>query len=249
MITTYPVKSPMAVGFVPDNGIYFRRFGTNISVGTSYITVDNIGATLPYMPSTSLKFEAVSSSVNDTAAGTGARTIEVTGVDTNWQEKLEIITLNGITPVQSVNNYFRVTKAEVLTTGTYGGANAGNILVRGTGGGTSFVQIDTSTGESFSSHFFVPLGFIGFVSGANFSTDSGKIVSLKVQARANANLVTAPFSPLELVQFYDGVTGISHFSYEVPVPINQASDLFITAKTTAGTASVSLEYWGWLIPL
>jgi hypothetical protein len=245
MITKYPGGST-TIKFIPESGEYIRRFGTNAAVGTSFVNVDNIGAVLPHMPSTSTKFEVVSTSVNDTAAGSGARTIEITGINTSWQLQVETLTMNGTTSVQSVNNYFRVTKANVITVGSYGGSNIGDILVRVTGGGTSFVQIAATKGQSFSSHFCVPLGYRGFISGSNLSTDSGKTVSLKVQSRAGANNVAAPFSAVDDIQYFDDIGGVQHFDYEIPIPLLGATDVIVTAKTKTGTASVSFEYWGWI---
>lgn len=250
MITSYPRE---AINTVPSqnrpyNSISIRRFGTNIAVGTTFVSIDNIGIATPYMPSTALKFEVVSSSANDTAVGSGARTIEVTGIDNSWNLATETINLNGVTAVQSVGTYYRVIKAEVKTVGSYGATNAGNILVRGTGGGSSFVQIDTSNGQSFASHFCVPLGYYGAITGANISTDSGKVINTKVLSRDNANNTSSLFAPTQLAQYFEGLTGVHHFDYEPPILITPCTDVWISAKVASGTAAVSAEYWGWIAP-
>lgn len=234
---------------IPTGATYLRRFGINTSIGAAYETVDSLGVVAPYMPSTPLKFEVLSSSANDTAAGSGARTVEVTGIDSNWALATEIVTLNGVTPVQSVGTYYRVSRVDVVTVGTYGGVNDGDIRARGTGGGSSFVLTNAGDSQSFSSQFCVPLGYYGAIAGANFSTDSGKIVSLKVVGRVTANAVVAPFSPIEQAQFFEGITGVEHFAYSPPILLGPATDVWLTAKTAAGTASVSVEYWGWYAPL
>ena len=133
--------------------------------------------------------------------------------------------------------------------GSYGGANAGNVLVRGTGAGSSFVQIDAGNGQSFASHFCVPLGNYGAITGANLSSDSGKAVSIKVMSRDNANNTTAPFNPIALSQYFEGISGVNHFDYDPPIYITQCTDVWIAAKVTASTAAVSVEYWGWTAPL
>ncbi len=72
--------------------------------------------------------EIASSNVNDTSAGTGARTIRIYGLDANYNYQTEDITLNGQTPVVSTKQFLRVWGAEVLTAGS-GGVNAGNIHI------------------------------------------------------------------------------------------------------------------------
>lgn len=243
------MPNPISVTEIPPNGQYIRRFGINSAVGTSYAVIDETGAAKPYMPSTPLKFEALSSSANDTAAGSGAHTILVTGIDSNWNLLSETITLNGLTPVQSVNTYYRVTKVEVMAVGSYGGTNAGTITVRGTGGGTTFVIVSPSYGQSFSSHFCVPAGFYGAIAGANLSTDSGKIVDIQVRSRDNANNTASNFHPDQIAQYFAGVTGTNHYDYTLPILVSPYTDVYITGKTASGTAVVSVEYWGYIAPL
>lgn len=72
-----------------------------------------------------------SDDANDTAAGTGARTIEVTGLTvsgSDWIETKETVTLTGLTEVSLSNDYIRVYRLRVLTAGS-GNVNAGAIYV------------------------------------------------------------------------------------------------------------------------
>lgn len=69
----------------------------------------------------------------DDAAGTGARTVEITGLKstTSTAFESETMALNGTTNVTSVNTWYRVFRVKVLTAGS-GGSNAGVITVRPT---------------------------------------------------------------------------------------------------------------------
>lgn len=71
-----------------------------------------------------------SSSTDDVSAGpgTGAHTVRVVGLDTNWQEVVQDVTMTGQTAVNLPTSLRRVYRAYVLTAGT-GGVNAGNIWV------------------------------------------------------------------------------------------------------------------------
>lgn len=250
MMTVYPGTTQAQSH--PIGSTTIRRFGLNSAVGVSHVMVDELGAAGPYMPSSTVSIEVISSDVNDTSAGTGARQVLITGIDSNWQITQAIATMNGTTAVAVAGTWFRVTNVEVISSGTYGpvsnlGSNIGNITVRVAGAGTSFVRINAGNGQSFSSHFCVPVGVTGYVSGADLSTDTGKTVDLRIWARDSANTVTAPYGPTQISKQFIGVTGLNHFDYSPAIEISGGTDVWITAKTASGTAAVSVDYWGWYV--
>lgn len=84
--------------------------------------------------------EVFSSSANDTSGGSGARTVRIFGLDANFVEQQQDITLNGVTPVPSAGTYKRVFRAHVLTAGATG-SNEGILTVRHT---TTIANVFTS---------------------------------------------------------------------------------------------------------
>lgn len=92
------------------------------------------GGNYPLLAAAS-QLEIVSTAATDTAAGTGARTVLIQGLDANWLPISETVTLNGTTPVTTVNSYLRV---NLLTTTSAGssGDNDGDLTLRVVGGGT-----------------------------------------------------------------------------------------------------------------
>ena len=94
----------------------------------------------------------------DTAAGTGARTMMVVGLDTNFNPISEIITMNGVTPVQTVNSYLRVNGLNLATAVavTY---NAGDITLRLTGAGATQAIARAGYGFAKQCVYTVPAGF------------------------------------------------------------------------------------------
>lgn len=97
--------------------------GEVISPESSTLTVLRTAAATPFI---------VSDSANDTAAGTGARTVTVTGVTSTYALASEVLTLNGTTAVNMAGSYIGINSMTVETAGS-NGINAGNIYV-GTGG-------------------------------------------------------------------------------------------------------------------
>lgn len=100
--------------------------------------------------------EVFSANAADTSAGTGARTVLVSGLDANHVEISETATLNGAT-VALVNQYLRINSARVVSAGS-GERNAGDISVRDAGAGTVRAIIPATYSLTRSSAYTVPAG-------------------------------------------------------------------------------------------
>lgn len=103
--------------------------GHNPSIGSGVAAdVWEGGGNYPLLAAAS-QLEVVSTSAADTAAGTGARTVLIQGLDANWLPISETVTLNGTTPVTTVNSYLRVNLFTTTTSGS-GKVNAGDLTLR-----------------------------------------------------------------------------------------------------------------------
>jgi len=138
-------------------------WGRNQALAT---TLENLyeGSVLLDWPSVgdaAYKLQVISSSANDAAAGTGARTLRIGGLDADWLPYEETIALNGTTPVETVGSFRRVFYAEVVTAGS-GFVNAGNLSVckTGTTAGTThlWVLVPIGLNCSTSGLYTVPAG-------------------------------------------------------------------------------------------
>lgn len=143
-----------------------NKFGTNADIDTGTVPEDiwEGGGVYTGFPDSTLEtVEVLSSSVNDASAGTGARTIRITGLDANYAVQQETITLNGTTPVASANTYRRVHTATVLTAGS-GGVNAGTITVRhSTTEANVFLSLVAGRNQSNCSGYTVPAGYTAYM--------------------------------------------------------------------------------------
>jgi hypothetical protein len=126
----------------------------NDSVGTGTYDMWPLASVMVW-PAAAATISVVSSSVNDTAAGTGARTLYIEGLDSNYLVISETITLNGATPVVTANSYLRVNYAYILTAGS-GGVNAGNIT--GTLSANPIFYIEANQGQAHQLQYTVPAG-------------------------------------------------------------------------------------------
>jgi len=142
----------------------------------------------------------VSSSANDTAAGTGAQQVTVNYLDSSFVLHQEVITLNGTTPVNTVGtNYCFFDNWFVSRVGS-GGVNAGTIssytAVNGGGSVWGSMTADGSNQTSWC-HHYVPAGvtcYLRSMMGASFSV-AGTVFLMHTGNPLGSNLPLQQFGP------------------------------------------------------
>lgn len=102
-------------------------------------------------------WEIVSSDPNDTAAGTGARTVSLTTVNGSYAEVTQTVTLNGTTAVPLTGTHIATNAGLVISTGS-GGTNAGLLTIRVAGGGAARAYISPGDSVLNQCKFTVPAG-------------------------------------------------------------------------------------------
>lgn len=151
-----------------------QLYGHNAAVSNSAETIWTPGATYAQL-TTAVAMEAISSSANDAAAGTGARTIEVDLVDGDYVESTVTVTMNGTNAVAITGTYIAVNGIRVITAGS-GLTNAGTIDIRTVSGSTVKGRIDTteqSLGRSSDFIYTIPANCVGVLSPIVVSVSGG----------------------------------------------------------------------------
>lgn len=147
-------------------------FGYNPDLDTTEESVWPDGGTIQH-PSSASILKVSSTSANDAQNGTGARTVTIVGLDSNYIEQTEVVTLNGQSAVNTVNSYLYINQFYVNTVGT-GEANEGTINI-GTGVVTVGVPavlydlIAPSFNTRTTAHYCVPAGYTGYLVQGLFS--------------------------------------------------------------------------------
>jgi hypothetical protein len=139
-----------------------RAFGY---VATSSVANQAVRAT-PYTPQgVGAQRSVVSTSANDTAAGSGAQTIILNYLTTAFVLKSETLALNGLTPVNTVNTDIAYVESIQVATVGAGQVNAGTInLLTGTNGaGTIWGSAAPGDQGSMWAHHYIPAGVTCYV--------------------------------------------------------------------------------------
>lgn len=225
------------------------KFGENSSIGTSYVPVASGGT---YQTPTALtSVEIVSDSANDVnTSGSGAHQVEVTGLSTGWAEITETVNLNGTTAVALSNQFFRIYRARVSTSGTYGSpagaSHNSTITINTSGAGALWAEIDTDGGFGLGSSeigvYSVPTGHTAYLLESLIDVDSTKSTNVLLFKREGADDVASPFSPMIVLSIHRGLTGEQPLRGPAPVvgKITGPADIGYMAKVASG-ASVKCE--------
>lgn len=202
-------------------------------------------------PTTAQALEFVSSSGNDTSAGTGAREITIFGLDSNWEEVTQTLDTNGTTAVQLGTDLTRLYRWFVSESGTYAtettGSHVGTLTIRDSGGGgNDWSQLPISpfpVGQSQIGAYTIPSGKTGYLMSKNVFTDTGKTADIYFFQRTNVDTVAAPYSSMRLVERQVGVSGGYNIETKSPKgPFVGPCDVGFMGKVASGTAEVSVEF-------
>ncbi len=216
---------------------YVEKFGANLEVGTDLETIWETGGIYQYLTTASV-VSAVSDENGDSPTGSGARSIELQGLDANYQEITETISLNST----STQEFIRIYRALVATTGSTG-TNEGNIDI--IAGSNIIISIGThgtgsnkeGFGQSQTSVYTVPAGKTGYITQWTIGTgDYSKAIHayLKVSETHNGNILRT-----KDVMFLN-----SHAvkDYKIPLKVPERSDIEVRAFNSATGTPISTTY-------
>ncbi len=250
---TAPNSAPVftTLGYPPqtDSSHYVLKFGGSSSIASGTERIIQAGS-FPYTgfltAATTVRIKAGGNAA-DTAAGVGARSIVVKGLDATGAELEETIVCAGASASTSTTGTFvRVWRCQVLTTGTYAadidGSNVGDIVVETTGG-VELATIPADRGSTSLGVYTVPLGFEGYVTALGVTTDAP--IRVRMKTRAGILTVAAPFTP--------AVTRLTAARVDpelqrdlssAPVFVDELTDIFITAQRVTGSATTASVTFG-----
>jgi hypothetical protein len=213
-------------------------FGFNPDVDTTQVSVWPLPSLITF-PSSAIQMTVSSSSANDTSAGTGARTIVVQGLDADYNEVTETVTLNGQTAVTMTASLLRVNYAYVATAGSANSA-AGDIYI-GTGTVTSGVPatvydiIKLDYNNTTTGSYTVPAGYTAYFSQGLFSTGQAT-GSTKVEGR----LLTRGTNNIRMTAAITTINnGVANYVFEYPLAIPEKTTVEATAIGGANNNAVS----------
>ena len=223
------------------------KFGYNPDVNGDEETVWEQGGDYPWLDSAVTMFVS-STSVNDTSGGSGANTILIQGLDENYVEIEETITLNGQTQVTTQLSYLRVYRAFVTLAGSSG--TSGGIIYIGSSGATGGVPNGTVYAnlgignQTQIAAYTVPAGHTLYVDEINITA----ALNL-ANKRVNASFHTRDFGSNVFRTRFINVLQSSQLKqlFKYPQDFAEKTDVEIRVSTNTTNNAIAASFQGVLI--
>ena len=228
-----------------------HKFGRNDAVGTSFVPVAMGAAfqTPPAASATTLRIKA-GGDANDTAAGSGARSVLLQGLDETGAEVTETLATAGTSAsAVTTTTFMRLYRAYVTGSGTYATAgtqsHADDIVIENGAGGTDWLTIDATDmarGQSEVALYTIPLGKTGYVKSIHISVASNKTADVLMFKRESILDSVAPYQARRLQIQFGAVAGEASLKPFTPMgPFHELTDIGFMAKA-ALSAEVDVDF-------
>lgn len=243
-IKVYP-EVPLLQQDLINHSIYYPNKFFDLAAGRRDV-VNNVrtdiwgGPTTTYVfpPAGGIQMSLVSTSANDTLAGTGAQKAHIHYLDNLYVPHEEIISLNGTTPVNTVaTNILRINAMHVSQVGT-GGVSAGNISITSVGGATTYGFIQANYNTARQAIYTVPAGKTGYISHwqASSGTASGShFTEFSLQTTSHYGVI---WTGVFLVS--DSIGTLNNgavMTFPTPIEVPATADVKVNAISDSGAAN------------
>lgn len=248
-VQSVPYTYDIAEGNIKDHKS-FSKYGINPAVGSTREDLWYYGDLYPFSTA-ARKMVAVSTNSSDSSTGaglSGIRSINLYYLTTSFEEKSTTISLQGTVGVETVDSdIYRVQRVRANTCGT-GGAAAGQIVIKSTGG-VVYGCIPQGMTQQRSLVYTVPAGKTLFLTGINLSagsTQSGKFCRFTVRANyddVSETLKTFMYPFFEVGLQDNGQT----FPLDPPRRFPTGTDIVVsvTAERGIGECYITGSLRGW----
>jgi hypothetical protein len=221
-----------------------NKFGTNLTVGTSFEDIWIQGGTWTKLPAATT-LDVSSSNANDTVAGSGAQRLTIEGLDANYAELSETVDMNGQTPVVTTGVFLFVNRTYVARGGS-GFTNEGDLYVaddstaHSSGVPVTAASIQSkivaTQGQSQQAIYTLPANKTGYITNAWIIAGANKIVDYElheIDHQAQTNRI--------IIEGEETNTAFTHV-YNPYESVNEKHTLIFDAKITSGTAEISAGF-------
>lgn len=214
-------KRAYADGFV-------HKFGANLDIANNtYESVWTYGGLYPWSALDNPQVLYV----NSTTADAGSITLQ--GLDADYNQISETLTLTGTAFVNTQNLFKRIFRAEYNSPL---GTNTGSILVRAAStGGTVVCQVEAGKGQTQMAVYTVPAGYTAY--GINYLAGTGKANETIVEVYTRSE--GGSFRVRNAMQINNNVVNVP---FPIPVPLKEKTDIdFRAIAPNGGSVIVNFD--------
>lgn len=245
----------VAAGNRPNGCYLIHKYGHNASVGTSPVPVSHGGIYRTPQVSGATQLRVKAGNANDTAAGTGARSVYLEGLDSEGNLINEVIPTAGTSAgAASTKSFLRLIRASVYKSGSYAsqtaGSHAADIVIENSAGTQNWATIDYDSAAGYADGhteigaYSVPKGKDAYLLDVNFNADisGSKTTTLYFYKRENILETSAPYTPI-IKEFGISSAGEQNsFKFREPLRFKELTDIGFLAYVSSTTGIASVEF-------
>ena len=217
-------------GEIPGHS-FIHKFGENPSVSSVEEVVWDKGGMYEYL-NTAQQLSVQSTSSGDSQDNVGAWQIRIEGLDENYIEITEVITLQGLISVITSNSFIRVFRMTVISTGTSQKAS-GTISV--TYLGITLAQIIDGNNQTLMSLYTIPAGKTGYLIKGKAGATAGKTMSGSFFIRDFGSVFKVAH------RFYIYQNNYEYF-FSYPIPLEEKSDIEVRVISSSSGGALSAAF-------
>ena len=163
----------------------------------------------------------------ESSSGSDTTDVTITGLDENYEEATETLTLTGSTPVSGTQTFSRVNRAFMVTA-----TNVGDIHVKR--GSTIVTEIAADMGQTLQCIYTIPADKTGYLMNINASASKNQVVDLFLFQRPFGGAFRVQ-STLSLNQ------GNQSIDFPVPLKLTEKTDIDLRVKGSSN-ATISADF-------
>lgn len=232
-----------------DKYFSFHKFGATLATTTLKPVTQSGEYRMPAAP---VSLEVLSDSASDDVGGIGAQEVIIYGLRADWTEVVQVVELDGLTPVAIPTALLRLYFWRVITSGTYADATTpsqvGALTIREAGGGDIWsiipVIAGVGAGRARIGAISVPVGVTAYMESYAVTVDSTKLVNVYLFSRSFADDVSPPYAGvLLIVRELIGISGPWAPDIKAPIgPFVGPCDLWFTAVVPQADGAVAVDF-------
>ena len=232
----------IAEGLDPSRSVV-HKFGANDDVGGTAEDVWTPGGVYPWPTAAETVRVKAGGNAADTAAGNGARSIIVEGLDENLAPaSATLVTAGASASDPSTVTFFRVFRAYPGAVGVYGAANTGAIQIENTTSTDVIAYIGAGLGQTEMALYTIPADKKGYLLGIEATVDSAQSADLRMWQRENADDYTVPFSPKRLVTRFLALETAADRVVRAPIEFAPKTDIWLDATSGGASSLVAASF-------
>lgn len=198
------------------------------------------GPTCTYVfPPSPIQMSVVSTSANDSATGTGCQQVMVHYLDNLYVVHTETVTLNGVTPVNTVaTNILRVNAFHCITVGT-GLTSAGNVSLKNTAGTVTYSILLAGFDTARQAIYTVPAGVWGYIShwqAASGAPTGSHFTQVSMRSTSHDGVIAG--NVFLLIDEVGTLNNGLEITFPTPIRIAPMADVKMSAVSDAANAGV-----------